>query len=111
MLNVSDLEAELKEMFEDTIPAAFEQAWLEQMPIKSTKGNEQAKRFGQTISDILSPNWATRLAYAIDSYIKTGELYGTVITVGSPVTQTAALVPLNLGNPMSGLTPNTIGIK
>lgn len=111
MLNVDTLASDIKQMFEETIPSAFEQAWLETLPIKSKQGAEQAKQFGETLSAILSENWATRLAYAIDSYIKTGEIKGTIITAGGPVTQTATIMPINLGNPTAGAIPNTIGIK
>jgi hypothetical protein len=54
---------------------------------------------------------AERLSTAIDYYIKSGCISGTIITVGGPTTQTATISPINLGNPTAGKVPNTLGIS
>lgn len=111
MLNLSGLEADLKACFDETLPSAFEEAMLATLPQKSEIGDNMAKQFGETICDLLSESWAKRIASAIDYYIKSGSIYGTIITVGSPTTQTAVISPMNLGNPASGSVPNTLGIQ
>ena len=111
MLNLSGLEADLKACFDETLPGAFEEAMLATLPQKSEIGDNMAKQFGETICDLLSESWAKRIASAIDYYIKSGSIYGTIITVGSPFTQTAVISPMNLGNPASGAVPNTLGIQ
>ena len=40
-------------------------------------------------------------------------IYGTIITAGSPVTQTAPINPggaVNVANPIAGKVPNTLGV-
>lgn len=110
MLNVSGLEQDLKAAFDETLPAAFEVALQETFPIKSEAGDDLAKKFGEIINEQLAEPLAKRLAAAIDYYIKSGSLKGTIITVGSMFTQTAVISPVNLGNPTAGAVPNTLGI-
>jgi hypothetical protein len=53
---------------------------------------------------------ADNIANAIDYYIKNMAITGTIITVGSPVTQTAVItsMPTPVAN---GKVPNTLGIS
>lgn len=110
MLNVEGLAQDIKAVFDDTMPGAFEQAFLSMFPEKTKDGDEKAKEFGKTICNLLSESWAKGIAGAIDYYIKAGSIYGTIITAGSPFTQTAVISPINLGNPTAGAVPNTLGI-
>jgi hypothetical protein len=50
------------------------------------------------------------MAQAIDYYTKNAQIFGTVITMGSPTTQTAMInsTPMPATN---GSIPNTLGIK
>lgn len=111
MLNLSGLENDLKSAFDETIPGAFEQALQETFPIKSENGDNLAKKFGEIINEQISESLAKRIASAIDYYIKSGAITGTIITVGGMTTQTAKISPVNLGNPIAGAVPNTLGIR
>ena len=110
MLNLTGLEKDITDAFKETLPGAFEQAMQETFPEKSAAGAEIAKKFGETITDLIAEPLGKRLASAIDYYVKSGSIKGTIITVGSMVTQTAMLSPVNLGNPIAGSVPNTLGI-
>lgn len=111
MLNPANLKQKIKDCFDQTIPGAFEQAFQETFPGKSEVGDDLAKKFGETFCDLVSDAWAEHLSSAIDYYIKSGCIYGLVLTTGSPVAQQAILPPgLNLGNPAAGIVPNTLGI-
>lgn len=112
MLNLMGLESKIKKCFSDTIPKAFEVAFTEFQSLETEESKKKAKQFGDTIDSLCSEAWAKQLAAAIDYYIKSGVISGTLITVGSPVTQTCVIPPgLNLGNPAAGAVPNTLGIK
>lgn len=109
MLNINTLQTELKKAFDETLPGAFEQAFILTFPTQSEIGSDLAKRFGEAFNDMISEPLAERLAAAIDYYVKTANVYGTIITVGGPVTQTAIVQsPSPLTN---GKVPNTLGIQ
>lgn len=110
MLNLSGLENDIIDAFKETLPDALEQALTETFPEKSKAGAEIAKKFGETITDLVAEPLGKRIASAIDYYVKSGSIKGTIITVGGPFTQTATLAPINLGNPTAGSIPNTLGI-
>jgi hypothetical protein len=112
MLNLSGLESKLKQCFDDTIPEAFTTAFKEYVNVETEENNKRAEQFGETVCQLLSEPWAKQIAAAIDYYIKSGCICGTLITAGSPVTQTCVIPPgVNLGNPVAGSVPNTLGIK
>ena len=109
MLKIDKLEQEIKKAFDETLPGAFEQALLVIFPEKSKTGDNIAKQFGETVNDLISEPIAKRLAAAIDYHVRSANIYGTIITVGSMVTQTA-----NVNSPsplLNGKVPNTLGIK
>lgn len=111
MLNQANLKQKIKDCFDNTIPDAFEQSLLGLFPGSSEIGKEKAKEFGQTFCDLVSESWAEQLSAAIDYYIKCGCIYGMILTTGSPVAQQAVIPPgTNLGNPVAGAVPNTLGI-
>lgn len=109
MLNPDTLEKEIKNALEQYLPDAFEQAAHCLIPNNSEIGDDMCKEFGATVSDILSEPLASSLAAAIDYYVKNISLQGTIITTGSPVSQTAVIVPA--ANPtVAGSIPNTLKI-
>lgn len=110
MLNLSGLEKDITDAIKETFPNAFQQALSETFPEKSKGGEDMAQKFGETITDLIAEPLGKRLASAIDYYVKSGSIKGTIITVGSMVTQTAVISPVNLGNPVAGSVPNTLGI-
>lgn len=109
MLNKEALKGELEIAFMNTIPNAVERAWLEALP-KSDEGDKLAKKFGETLSQYLAQNWAMYLSEAIDSYIKNIELYGEVMTTGSPTNQVAMINCIPTPS-INGSLPNTLGIR
>lgn len=110
MLNLAAFEKDFTDIFKEILPAAVEQVMLMTLPGKSNAGDEIAKRCGETFTNLVAEPMAKRIAATIDAYIKSGAIKGTIITVGSPVTQTAVIAPVNLGNPTAGAVPNTLGI-
>lgn len=109
MLKVAELEKALTRSLSEVLPSALEEAYKHILPVSSNKGNEMAKDFGQTISDLISEPLGQRFANAIDYYIKNADVYGKLITNGSPSTHMCSIEsPSPLTN---GKVPNTLGIK
>lgn len=109
MLQVGELEKALTRSLEEVLPSALEEAFKHILPNSSEAGNDKAKEFGQCITDMISEPLGIRFANAIDYYVKNADIYGQIITVGSPTTQTAKIEsPSPLTN---GKVPNTLGIK
>ena len=110
MLKADVLEQNLADLFHNTIPTTFERALIQLFPEKSERGDEIAKKFGETIDEMLSDQWAKTIAQAIDYYVKNAQIYGKILTVGSPTSQMAMVnsTPLPATN---GSIPNTLGIK
>lgn len=109
MLNVNKLQQEIKKAYDETLPGAFEQAFLQLVPQDSKDGKEKAKQFGETVNELISDPLSQRIAAAIDYYVKNAQIFGTIITVGSMVTQTA-MVNSTPTPAMNGKVPNTLGI-
>lgn len=110
MLKPNVLQQQLADLFHNTIPTTFEQAYLQMLPEKSEAGDKNAKAFGKLIDDMLSDKWAETIAQSIDYYVKNAQIFGTIITTGSPTTQVAMVnsTPMPVTN---GAIPNTLGIK
>lgn len=108
MLNEQKLYQEIKKAFDETFPSAFENAILTTFPGQSSTGKDIAKQFGKSVNDAIAEPMAKRIAAAIDYYVRNIDVYGTIITTGSPVTQTAIInSPMPLTN---GKIPNTLGV-
>ena len=110
MLNKSELESQLKSSLHEHFKNACEQAVAKLMPVPTKNGDKRIQEFSECFTTIIEENISTCLAEAIDYYVKNIELHGTVITVGSPTTQTAKIdcTP----NPTSNFAiPNCLGIK
>ena len=84
MLKPDVLEKNLLDLFNTTLPVAFEQAMLESFGNKSKKGSEVAKKFGETIKEQLAEQWAKTIAQAIDYYVKNADVHGQMMLVGIP---------------------------
>lgn len=94
MLKPDVLEQNLLDLFNTTLPAAFEQAMLETFPEKSERNDKAAKQFGETIKKLLAEEWAKTIAQAIDYYVKNADVHGKMMlvgipTVGSPASHTS----------------------
>lgn len=109
MLKSTDLQKALQRSFEEVLEPAFEQAFKNIVPETTDDGNKKAKEWAKTIKELISEPLSTRLAEAIDAYIKNADIYGTLICVGSPSTHTCKI---NSPSPLTnGKIPNTLGIK
>ena len=110
MLKPDVLKQNLLDLFNPTLPVAFEQAFLEMMPEKTEAGSEAAKKFGETVKKLLAEQWAETIAQAIDYYVKNAQIFGNLITNGSPTTHFCSInsTPMPATN---GAIPNTLGIK
>lgn len=99
-LDQGKLKKEIQSAFNEILPDAFETAFKKICPGDSNDGNDSAKRFGETIDNLISEQLAERLSAAIDYYVKNAQIFGKfmilgVSTVGSPTAQ-AQVVPLNI---------------
>ena len=111
MLNASALESQLKAAFSKYLKAAIQHCVLQDycQHGKSELAVEKAKRFAETFDKLVSQPLASSIANAIDYYVKNAQIYGTIITAGSPVTQVASInsLPTPVTN---GKVPNTLGL-
>jgi len=110
MLKVDTLKKQLKDGLTEIYKPAIEQIILASYPTETTYGNEKAKELAEMFDDLTSDMFAELLANAIDYYVKNISITGTVITVGSPTTQTARInaAPMPVS---AGKIPNTLGIS
>lgn len=109
MLNSQKLCKDIQSAIEETLPVALEQATKILFPQKSNTGDDIAQQFADTVTEQIAEPLASRIGEAIHAYIKNISIYGTVITVGSMVTQTAVISP---ATPITGgKVPNTLGIQ
>ena len=110
MLNVNDLKTQIKIGLSGIITPAIERVVLMMLPEKSDMGDELAKEISEAFDELTSDSLSELIANAIDYHVKNISISGTIITVGSPVTQTAQIIPAP--NPISaGKIPNTLGIS
>ena len=110
MLNVDGLKEQIMQTIKDVIVPAIKEIELARQPNKSDVGDKQAEQIAQTFDELVTEPLADNLANAIDYYIKNMAITGTIITVGSPVTQTAVIT--SMPKPVSnGKVPNTLGIS
>lgn len=111
MLNSTTLSNEFKEMFDDVLPDAIEAALNSLSEYKSSTLEKKNKEFADLLTEMVSKPLSERMAASIDHYLKSACFYGTIMTAGSPVAQTAIIAPgTSCGMATSGKIPNTIGI-
>lgn len=110
MLKKNDLKDQIKAALSNTIPPALEQCMLNSFGNESEAGRKVAEDFKNTFDEMVSEPLAESLAGAIDYYVRNADITGTIITVGSMVTQTAMISPPP--TPITGgKIPNTLGIN
>lgn len=110
MLNSTALKLQLQTGFSAIFKTAIETMMLNMFPETSNAGNEYAKRAADDFDKLVSDDLATLISTSIDAYIKNASITGTIITAGSPSTQTAKIS--SLPTPVSnGKVPNTLGIN
>ena len=109
MLNVNKLKSEIADGIRNIVIPAIETIELCKYPtskLAEKSAKETAVMFDELVTDSLSEV----IANAIDCYIKNMNITGTIITVGTPVTQTAVISPAP--TPITGgKIPNTFGIS
>ena len=111
MLNSTTLSHEFKEMFDDVLPDAIEAALNSLSEYKSSALEKKNKEFADLLTEMVSKPLSERMAASIDHYLKSACFYGTIMTAGSPVAQTAVIAPgMSCGMATAGKVPNTIGI-
>ena len=113
MLNPTQLKADLKGMFSDIIPGAIQVCMRGTFVESTTESDKLCKDFADRFDEMVSDQLAERLADIIDKYVKSICIYVTIITAGSPVTQTAPINPggaVNVKNPIAGKVPNILGV-
>ena len=108
-LKKGTLKAEIQAAIEEILPGALEKGFKRTLPRNTEIGNKTAKRFAQTITELLAEPMAKALSGAIDYHVRSANVWGTIITVGSPVTQQAHIE--SPFPPTNGKIPNTFGIK
>lgn len=110
MLNVDGLKEQIMQTIKDVIIPAIKEIELARQPNKSDVGEKQAEQIAETFDELVTEPLADNLANAIDYYIKNMAITGTIITTGSPVTQTAIITSQK--TPVAnGKVPNTLGIS
>lgn len=110
MLKVNDLKKQIEIGLSGIYKPAFERVFNMLFPEKSEYGEDLAKDMAETFDELTAEPLADLLANAIDYYVKNITITGTIITAGSPVTQTAQIVPSP--TPVTaGKIPNTLGIS
>ena len=109
MLKVNDLQKALKLAFEEVLPPAFGEVMKCMLPAQSSDGDAKVEYVQEMVKELISDDLATRIAEAIDYYVKNADIYGKLITNGSPTTHMCSIEsPSPLTN---GKIPNTLGIK
>ena len=110
MLNVEGLKDNIKQMIQDIVIPAVKEIELARQAVKSDAGDKMAEQIAETFDDLVTEPLAENLANAIDYYVKNIAITGTIITSGSPVTQTAIIT--SMPTPVvNGKVPNTLGIS
>ena len=110
MLNVDGLKEQIKQSIQEIVIPAIKEIERARQPNKSELGDAQAEQIAKTFDELVSEPLADNLANAIDYYVKNIAITGTIITTGTPVTQTAVItsMPTPVAN---GKVPNTLGIS
>ena len=110
MLKVDTLKKQIKQALTDIYKPAVKEVVLTMFPNKSKINDEIAEKMADAFDELTSDAMAEALAKAIDYYVHNIDITGTIITVGSPATQTAKIVaaPMPI---TAGKIPNTLGIS
>lgn len=98
-LDKAGLKKRIKTAVEKTLPNALEIGLKTTFPTDTDTGDEVAKKFADTVTEVFADSFAEHLSSAIDYYVKTAEVYGTmllsnIMTVGSPTQHTS--IPMTI---------------
>lgn len=107
------MKMDLKNTFSQILPNAIEVCMRSTFTDMNDQSEKLCSEFAKRFDDMVSDALAERIADIIDQYVKSMCIYGTVITAGSPVTQTALINPggvVNIANPVAGKIPNILGV-
>lgn len=113
MLNPAQLKEDLKDTFSQILTPAIEVCLRSTFSSMTDETEKTCSEFAERFDEMVSEPLAERMADIIDTYIKSMGIYGTIITTGSPVTQTALINPggsTNVTNPIAGKVPNILGV-
>lgn len=110
MLNLDALKTQIKNGLTEIYKPAVKQVILDLFVQRTEYGDELAEEISTTFDEITAEPFAELLSAAIDYYVRNISLSGTVITVGSPTTQTAYIAPASSPQ-IAGKIPNTLGIS
>ena len=110
MLKVDDLKAQIKKSISEIVVPAIEKITLKSYSLGGKEAEKFAKETAETFDELVAEQFADVIANAIDYYVKNIAITGTIITVGSAVTQTANIFSMPTPS-VNGKIPNTLGIS
>lgn len=110
MLDKGGLKDDIQGALEDVLPTAFTQCIQGLFTLKTETGDQMAENFGKNLTEMIAEPLATRISDAIDAYVKCMSIQGTLITMGSPFTQTAQVISLPMPV-LNGSVPMTLGVS
>ena len=108
-LHKDTLKAEIQAAIEELLPPAVEEGYKHTLPRNTESGRKAAKKFAKVMTELIAEPMAKALAGAIDYHVRSANVWGQIITTGSPVTQQAHIE--SPFPPTNGKIPNTFGIK
>lgn len=108
MLKIKSLQKKIEDAVTANLQPALEAGFLTTFPQKSDAGDKLAKQFAETVTDVFAKSFSSALAGAIDYYVHSISVQGTIITTGSPATQTAIISSSSAVT--NGVVPNSLGI-
>ena len=110
MLDKGSLKDDIQGALEDILPTALSQTVQGLFTLKTETGDQMAETFGKNLTEMIAEPLATRISDAIDTYVKCMSIQGTVLTMGSPFSQTAQIMSMPLPV-LNGAIPNTLGVS
>ena len=110
MLDKGSLKDDIQGALEDVLPTAISQSIQGLFTLKTNIGDQMAENFGKNLTEMIAEPLATRISDAIDTYVKCMSIQGTLITTGSPFTQTAQVISLPMPI-LNGTVPMTLGVS
>ena len=108
MLNIETLKDKINEAVTTFLEPALREAYKTTLPVKSDEGTTMAETFAKTATELFAEPFADALAGAVDYYVRSISIQGTIITTGSPMTQTAVIASPQPAT--NGKIPNSLGI-
>lgn len=108
-LKKETLKQEIQDAIEQLLPPALEEAYKHTLTRNTESGRKAAKNFADVATELLAEPMAKALSSAIDYHVRSANIWGQIITNGSPTTHYCRI---NSPSPLTnGTIPNTFGIK